>query len=69
MTESQRDRITPYWDVIKLGHEKGSWIGGESALHTMNQVNIELGNPPTKFNCAACVFSLLKLIYNNYVKD
>lgn len=66
MNESQRNRIAPYWEVIKLGHEQKTWIGGTEALKTMNAVNIEIGNAPTSFNCPACVFELLRAIYYSY---
>ncbi len=66
MNESQRNRIAPYWDAIKLFHDEGQWIGGQDGLNIMNDVNKEMGNMPTSFNCNACVRELLKLTYNNY---
>lgn len=66
MNESQRNRIAPHWAVIELAYNEGSWIGGQDALQTMNQVNQELGNAPSSFNCGACVMDLIKLTYNNF---
>jgi len=66
MNESQKAKIAPHWEVIKLAYDTKQWIGGREALQVMNQVNIELGNMPTTFNCGGCIMELIKLTYNNY---
>lgn len=58
--------MAPYWLAVEAFIKHGNWLGGENALHVMNQVNMELGNAPTSFNCPSCIAELLKLTYNNY---
>ncbi len=66
MNESQKNRIAPYVEAMKLWKSSGQWIEGRTALNIMNDINVELGNMPTMFNCGACINELLRMTYNNY---
>jgi hypothetical protein len=66
MNESQRDRIRPYYDAVKLFIDSGTWIGGSEGLTVMQEINGQLGNSPVCITCSAGVASLIKLTYNNY---
>lgn len=66
MNESQKARVAPYMEAVRLFVESGNWIGGSDGLKVMQEINGELGNSPVCITCSAGAASLIKLTYNNY---